>query len=135
MLIPLWNSWYFFALYANAAGYEACARRALCRPARPVPAGQDCASSSRPVHRQLDHYEVANACDTTRAFLDVLTNWYIRRSRQRFWDAAERRPSVARQAFDTLYTALEVTCRVTAPLLPLTTEEIWRGLTGGGRCT
>ena len=53
----------------------------------------------------------------------MLTNWYIRRSRDRFWgDNAE--------AFDTLYTVLETVCRVTAPLLPLTTEEVWRGLTG-----
>ena len=60
----------------------------------------------------------------------MLTNWYIRRSRERFWDTSGAAESVARQAFDTLYTALEVTCRATAPLLPLVTEEIWRGLTG-----
>src|SRR5699024_5907312 len=54
----------------------------------------------------------------------VLTNWYIRGSRDRFWAEDQA-------AFDTLYTVLEVTCRVAAPLLPLTTEEIWRGLTGG----
>ncbi len=72
----------------------------------------------------LDAYAVADACDATRSFLDVLTNWYIRRSRDRFWgDNAE--------AFDTLYTVLEVVCRATAPLMPLATEEVWRGLTGG----
>jgi isoleucyl-tRNA synthetase len=53
----------------------------------------------------------------------VLTNWYIRRSRSRFW-AGE--PA----ALDTLWTVLETTCRAAAPLLPLTTEAIWRGLTG-----
>jgi isoleucyl-tRNA synthetase len=54
----------------------------------------------------------------------VLSNWYIRRNRDRFWgdDAA---------AFDTLFTVLEAVCRTAAPLLPLTTEEVWRGLTGG----
>ena len=59
-----------------------------------------------------------------REFLDVLTNWYVRRSRERFWgeDAA---------AFDTLCTVLETLTRVAAPLLPLVAEEIWRGLTGG----
>ena len=70
----------------------------------------------------LDNYEVASACDDTRWFLDVLTNWYIRRSRERFWEEDA-------DAFDTLYTVLETVCRVTAPLLPLTAEEIWRGLT------
>ncbi len=71
----------------------------------------------------MDGYAIADACDSTRTFIDVLTNWYIRRSRDRFWgdDTA---------AFDTLYTVLETVCRVTAPLLPLTTEEVWRGLTG-----
>ena len=63
----------------------------------------------------------------------MLTNWYIRRSPRA---VLGHRPAgvtaaVRRQAFDTLYTALEVVCRVAAPLLPLTTEEIWRGLTGG----
>jgi isoleucyl-tRNA synthetase len=129
VLIPLWNCWYFFALYANAVqggGYTA----------------QRSTSSKHPMDRyllaktrqyveestrQLDDYEVANACDTTRAFLDVLSNWYIRRSRERFW-AAEG--SVDTEAFDTLYTVLEIVCRVSAPLLPLTTEEVWRGLTG-----
>mgnify|MGYP000306539574 FL=1 len=55
----------------------------------------------------------------------MLTNWYIRRSRERFWDADDTAP------FDTLCTVLEAVCRVTAPLMPLATEEIWRGLTGG----
>src|SRR5262249_15661381 len=129
VLIPLWNSWYFFSLYANAAGYEASAAtssddlldRYLLAKLRQF---------TETVQRQLDHYEIANACDATRAFLDLLTNWHIRRSRERFWGTAGAAESVARQAFDTLYTALEVTCRVTAPLLPLTTEEVWRGLTG-----
>ncbi|MDK8782710.1 DUF5915 domain-containing protein, partial [Actinotignum timonense] len=57
-------------------------------------------------------------------FLDVLTNWYVRTSRDRFWNEDHA-------AFDTLYTALEVLMRVMAPLAPLVTEEIWKGLTGG----
>jgi isoleucyl-tRNA synthetase len=132
VIIPLWNTWYFFSLYANAfrggEGYEAkwstastdpLDRYLLAKLGQFVQTMQD----------QLDRYEVANACETTRGFLDVLTNWYVRRSRERFWDTGEG--GGAQQAFDTLYTALEVVCRVAAPLLPLTTEEIWRGLTGG----
>ncbi len=56
--------------------------------------------------------------------MDTLTNWYVRRSRQRFFDEDTN-------AFDTLYTCLETLTRVTASLLPLASEEIWRGLTGG----
>lgn len=134
VLIPLWNSWYFFSLYANAAnggaGYTAkwstastdvLDRYLLAKLREFVEQAQ----------AQMDVYDIAGACDSTRAFLDVLTNWYIRRSRDRFWDTAGSDSSVAEAAFDTLYTALEVVCRVAAPLLPLTTEEIWRGLTGG----
>ena len=56
-------------------------------------------------------------------FTEALTNWYVRRSRSRFWDEDP-------DAIDTLHTVLEVTCRLAAPLLPLTTEVIWRGVTG-----
>src|SRR3546814_4255955 len=76
----------------------------------------------------MDAYDSAGACETTRTFLDVLTNWYIRRSRERFWSTGD---DLDKDAFDTLYTVLEVLCRVTAPMLPLTLEEMWRGLTGG----
>jgi isoleucyl-tRNA synthetase len=58
-----------------------------------------------------------------RSYLDALTNWYVRRSRDRFWAGDA-------DAFDTLATVLETLCRVMAPLAPLTAEEIWRGLTG-----
>src|SRR5262249_34376967 len=60
---------------------------------------------------------------SVRSYLDALTNWYVRRSRDRFW-AGDR------DAFDTLYTVLETLSRVMAPLAPFVTEEIWRGLTG-----
>ncbi len=126
VLIPLWNCWYFFTLYANAAGYDASRSTASTHPMDRyllAKTRQYVEASTR----QLDDYEVANACDSTRAFLDVLSNWYIRRSRERFWAADGGTDS---DAFDTLFTVLETVCRVTAPLLPLTTEEVWRGLTG-----
>jgi isoleucyl-tRNA synthetase len=73
---------------------------------------------------RLDVYDIGGASTVLRDHLEVLTNWYIRRSRARFW-AGER------AALDTLWTVLEAVCRAAAPLLPLTTEEVWRGLTGG----
>jgi isoleucyl-tRNA synthetase len=78
----------------------------------------------RKVTASLDTYDISGACDELRSYLDMLTNWYVRRSRQRFFDENV-------DAFDALYTALEAVCRVSASLLPLVTEEIWRGLTGG----
>lgn len=139
VIIPLWNTWYFFSLYANAynangtQGYQAKWSTASTDPLDRYLLAK-LRQFVETMTTQLDGYEVASACETTRGFLDVLTNWYVRRSRERFWDTGSTAvggAGGAEQAFDTLYTALEVLCRVTAPLLPLVTEEIWRGLTGG----
>ena len=134
VMIPLWNAWHFFALYANAAGggrgYAATASTASTDPLDRYLLAK-LREFVETMTAQLDGYEIAAACDTMRSFLDVLTNWYIRRSRDRFWDSDNTMGESTRAAFDTLYTALEVTTRAVAPLLPLTTEEIWRGLTGG----
>ncbi|HEY2204050.1 MAG TPA: isoleucine--tRNA ligase [Pseudonocardia sp.] len=122
-ILPLWNTWYFLALYANAAGTEGRTRTdsahvldryVLAKTAELVEA----------VTEAQDRYGIADACALVRDHAEVLTNWYVRRSRERFWDGDQ-------DAIDTLHTVLEVTCRVAAPLLPLTTEAIWRGLTGG----
>jgi isoleucyl-tRNA synthetase len=126
VMIPLWNAWYFFGLYANAAGASATwsvsseveLDRYLLARLR-VFVGE--------VGKRLDRYDVASACESVVSYLEVLTNWYIRRSRERFWDD---KGSTFQDALNTLYTALEVVTRTVAPLLPLTAEEIWRGLTG-----
>jgi isoleucyl-tRNA synthetase len=121
-VLPLWNSYYFLALYANAEGVEGHwrtgSRHVLDRYilAKTNELVTDVASS-------LDTCDIAGACAGVRDFLEVLTNWYVRRSRERFW-AGEQ------DAIDTLHTVLEVTSRTVAPLLPLTTEAVWRGLTG-----
>jgi isoleucyl-tRNA synthetase len=123
VLLPLWNVWYFFSLYANASGYEAKLRtdsthlldRYVLAKTRELVAD---------VESQMDDYDISGAAASIRSYLDALTNWYVRRSRDRFWDGDE-------DAFDTLATVLETLCRVVAPLAPLTAEEIWRGLTGG----
>jgi isoleucyl-tRNA synthetase len=121
-LLPLWNSWYFLTLYANAADVEGRwqtgSEHVLDRYV--LAKLHDCVSD---VTARMDRYDIAGACASVRGFCDVLTNWYVRRSRDRFW-AGEQ------DAIDTLHTVLEVTCRLAAPLLPLTTEAIWRGLTG-----
>ncbi|QIX27687.1 isoleucine--tRNA ligase [Nocardioides sp. JQ2195] len=133
VLIPLWNSWYFFSLYANAAndgaGYDAqsCLGRTMENPLDRYLLAK-LRQHVETMTQQMDAYDIAGACESTRTFLDVLTNWYIRRSRERFWSTGD---DLDTDAFDTLHTVLEVLCRVTAPLLPLTLEEMWRGLTGG----
>ena len=122
-VLPLWNTWYFLALYAGRVRSDRPRPHRLTGRAGPVRAGQD-GQLVRDVTTAMDVYDLAGACAAVRSYLEVLTNWYIRRSRQRFWDGDP-------DAIDTLHTVLEVACRVAAPLLPLTTEVIWRGLTGG----
>ncbi len=122
VLLPLWNVWYFFSLYANAESYEARRRVTSEHLLDRYVLAKTGELVSR-VTEQLDRYDVSGACGAVRSYLDALTNWYVRRSRDRFW-AGDR------EAFDTLYTVLETLCRVVAPLAPLTAEEIWRGLTG-----
>ncbi|MFM6966257.1 MAG: isoleucine--tRNA ligase [Rhodoluna sp.] len=122
-LLPLWNTWYFFSLYANASGYEA--KRSF---ASTDVLDRYLLSKTRDlideVEGHFNKFDSYSAAATLRDFADVLTNWYVRRSRDRFWDGSA-------EAFDTLYTVLEILCRVAAPLLPMVSEEIWKGLTGG----
>jgi isoleucyl-tRNA synthetase len=119
-VLPLWNTWYFLSLYAPRAGEfrtdsaHVLDRYVLARTAALVD----------DVTAALDVHDIAGACEHVRDHAETLTNWYVRRSRDRFWAGDA-------DAVDTLHTVLEVTARVAAPLLPLTTEAIWRGLTGG----
>jgi isoleucyl-tRNA synthetase len=121
-LLPLWNSYYFLGLYANADGIDGRSRTDSPHLLdRYILAKTQALVTD--VEGQMDRYDIVGACASIRDFLDALTNWYVRRSRDRFW-AGDR------DAVDTLHTVLEVTCRTAAPLLPLTTEVVWRGLTG-----
>ena len=123
VLLPMWNTYYFFTLYANASNYEAkfnlestdVLDRYLIAKTREMIAG---------VSADLNAFDTFGAAARLRDFADILTNWYVRRSRARFWDGDA-------QAFDTLYSVLELLTRVAAPLLPLVTEEVFQGLTGG----
>ncbi|MFF2317450.1 isoleucine--tRNA ligase [Arthrobacter sp. NPDC058097] len=128
VILPLWNVYSFFTLYTNAAnggaGYDAQLRYDGYTDTLDQYLLANTGDLVRNMTAQLDTYDISGACDELRSYLDMLTNWYVRRSRQRFFDENA-------DAFDALYTALEAVCRVAAPLLPLVSEEIWRGLTGG----
>jgi isoleucyl-tRNA synthetase len=131
-LLPLWNSWYFFSTYANAAGgggYEARWRTdsadVLDRYILALTG-----DLVRDVAADLEALDSTTAAARLRDFAEVLTNWYIRRSRDRFWTGVTDDPR-STEAFDTLYTVLETLTRVAAPLIPLVAERVWQGLTGG----
>ncbi|WP_405135851.1 isoleucine--tRNA ligase [Nocardia sp. NBC_01388] len=118
-LRPLWNAWTFLQLYASTPGVwrtdsaNVLDRYILAKLAHTRDVMTDA----------FEVYDISTAAEEFRSFADALTNWYVRRSRSRFWEED-------RDAIDTLHTVLEVATRLAAPLLPLLTEVIWRGLTG-----
>lgn len=129
VLLPLWSTYYFFSLYVNSAKSNPKVRiveptdlKSLSVQDRYILAKTRKLCDS--VEADLTEFDIAGACEKVREFLDILTNWYVRTQRARFWDEDE-------YAFNTLYTVLELLSRVVAPLLPLTSDVIWRGLTGG----
>lgn len=132
-VLPLWNAWYFFATYANAAtpgGYEAQWRT----DSTDVLDQYILALTGDLVRGVADDLEVLDstgAAAKLREFAEALTNWYIRRSRDRFWVGVDPSDPTTTEAFDTLYTVLETLTRVAAPLVPLIAERVWQGLTGG----
>ena len=131
-LLPLWNAWYFFSLYANADGRVATLGR-TSSPAlldRYVLAKLNEVTNA--VTDSMERYDLSGSCAAIEGFLDVLTNWYIRRSRDRFWGTGAGNEADTTDAFDTLGTVLESLCRLAAPLLPLVTEAVWLGLTSAG---
>jgi isoleucyl-tRNA synthetase len=130
VIIPLWNTWYFFSLYAEAANAGAGYNASWSTESDDVLDRYILAKLRQSVTKignDLQAMNIAGACDEVRWFIEGLSNWYVRRSRDRFWDGES---AESRQAFDTLYTVLETICRAAAPPLPMITEEVWRGLTG-----
>ena len=127
VMLPVWSSYYFFTLYANAAGYDARKLRADEVASLPEMDRYLLARTHRLVEKtqsSLDQFLISDACDAVSDFIDMITNWYIRNNRDRFWNEDAN-------AFNTLYTVLEVFMRVLAPLAPMEAESVWRGLTGG----
>ncbi|MFZ9393714.1 MAG: isoleucine--tRNA ligase [Ilumatobacteraceae bacterium] len=124
VILPVWNSWYFLSLYANAAGTTGRVRTDQTNVLdRYVLAKLRGAVES--AQAGYDAYDLFGVCQSLRTFLDVLTNWYIRRSRDRFWEGDQ-------EAVDTLHTVLDIFTKAAAPLLPMVADEVHRGLNGGG---
>ena len=124
-MLPLWNSYGFFQLYASRkAAWRTDSQNVLDR--------YILSTMNRAITEISAAYErtdLAGACEVVRDVAETLTNWYVRRSRARFW-AGEESGQDSVDAFDTLYTVLETLMRMSAPLLPMLTETIWVGLTG-----
>lgn len=121
-ILPIWNAYTFLQLYASReAKFDVTSGNVLDRYI--LAKTHDLVEHT---DAALANTDIAAATEEVRHFADVLTNWYVRRSRDRFWSGEEEHA----EAFNTLYTVLETVTRVVAPLLPHVAEVIYRGLTG-----
>ena len=126
-MLPIWNAYSLFTLYANIDGVRAKLRtdqtgvldRYILAKTREMIVS---------IQERLDRYDIPGAYNAVPPFIEALNNWYIRRSRPRFW--AEGEGADKQDAFDTLYSALTLSCRALAPLLPFISERIYTALTG-----
>ncbi|OCA06933.1 isoleucine--tRNA ligase [Wolbachia endosymbiont of Trichogramma pretiosum] len=122
---PIWNSYHFFTMYANADGIKA----EICRDYQNT---IDCYMISKcfkaveGMRASMNNYNSQEACKILTDFFEVLNNWYIRRSRERFWKSDLDQDKT--DAYNVLYTVFYYMLRAAAPLLPLITETIWQGL-------
>ncbi|MEQ1706482.1 MAG: isoleucine--tRNA ligase, partial [Rickettsiales bacterium] len=142
---PIWNAYNFFTLYANADGVKAsyceplgCTVSPSTDPALSLRSPQDdrnimdsyiLAKMNKAVleiENAMNAYDTPTACESVLQFFDALNNWYIRRNKERFWKSEHDADKQA--AYDTLYTVLVTMCKASAPLLPLTCEEIYKNL-------
>jgi isoleucyl-tRNA synthetase len=123
-LLPLWNSYFFLATYADI--YKWHPHKTDSQKKAPIDRWILSVTQKliQDVEGALDKYDLMKAVDPLVAFIEQLTNWYIRRSRERFWteiDSEDRQ-----QAFETLYQALMTLIKVAAPFIPFLTESIYQ---------
>ena len=131
MMGTLWNTYAFFVLYANIDGFDAtkykladCALTAMDRWIL-----SRLYSTVGEVDRRLGNYEIPETARALQEFVNDLSNWYVRRSRERFWAKGMEADKIA--AYMTLYTALVTLAKISAPMLPFLAEDIYQNLVAG----
>ncbi|HEY6565428.1 MAG TPA: class I tRNA ligase family protein, partial [Pirellulaceae bacterium] len=148
-LLRLWNVFSFFVLYANLDGFDPGAEIAgdvgqvdeeslrRAKSFRPVAERSELdrwilcelERTMIEVTARMDAYDNYSACGQLHAFVDALSNWYVRRSRDRFW-SDDKSSQDKRDAYWTLYECLLTTSKLIAPFTPFLAETLWRTLTG-----
>ncbi|MFH1546547.1 MAG: GNAT family N-acetyltransferase, partial [Patescibacteria group bacterium] len=140
VLLPLWNTFYFFTTYANADGWQPTDLPAELSNPLDRWILSELNILIREMTDSLEKYEIQKAVAPLAAFLDGLTNWYVRRSRRRFWRQVRRSPkgeggksendSDKNEAYATLFEVLKTVAKLLAPITPFLAEKIWKDLTG-----
>ncbi|MFT4314455.1 MAG: class I tRNA ligase family protein [Wolbachia pipientis] len=122
---PIWNSYHFFTIYSNADGIKA----EVCKDYQSTIDRyiiSKCFEAIESIQTSMNSYNSQEACKILMNFFEVLNNWYIRRSRERFWKSDLDQDKT--DAYNVLYTVFYYILRAAAPLLPLIIETIWQGL-------
>lgn len=139
-ILPIWNAYSFFVTYANIDGWsQESGHVARERQVAGVRSQESANKLDLWILQELDRlieaeteamesYDLQKASNLIYKFVDDLTNWYIRRSRRRFWKSEDDKDKA--MAYETLYTVLTILCRIIAPFMPFLSEEIYRNLTG-----
>ena len=124
----LWNTYAFFVLYANIDNFDA-SKYTLEYDKLPVMDKwllSKLNSTVAEVDSNLDQYRIPEAAKALQDFVDEMSNWYVRRSRERFWAKGMEQDKI--NAYMTLYTALVEICKTAAPMIPFMTEDIYQNL-------
>ena len=124
----LWNTYAFFVLYANIDNFDAT-KYSLDYDKLPVMDKwllSKLNTAIKEVDDNLNNYRIPEAARVLDNFVDEMSNWYVRRSRERFWAKGMEQDKI--NAYMTLYTALVTICKCAAPMIPFMTEEIYRNL-------
>jgi isoleucyl-tRNA synthetase len=149
-LLRLWHVYSFFVIYANIDGFDPAASiageagqltaeiLATARGCRPVPQRSELdrwilselSRTAAAVTERMDAYDNFSACGRLSEFVDALSNWYVRRSRDRFWSAQQSPDKL--DAYWTLYECLLSTCKLIAPFVPFLAEKMWQNLAVAG---
>jgi len=127
ILIPFWNAYAFFATYAKI--YKWSPDQTLNNPPEALIDKWMLSSLHKLIHEVeegMDHYELQKGVEPLVSFVDGLTNWYIRRSRRRFW--SDEATQDRHEAFSTLYRVLVGLSQVAAPFIPFLSESLWQEL-------
>ncbi len=128
-LLRLWNVYSFFTIYANIDEFDPKAeggrRKAESELDRWIVSELN--STLAVVVERMDAYDNYGACQAIIAFVDALSNWYVRRSRDRFWAADKQDPNKL-DAYWTLYDCLLATTKMIAPFVPFLAESLWQNL-------
>jgi len=146
-VLRLWNVYSFFVIYANIDGFDP-GERLRTKAGQVTPEDLSGATDYKPVHERaeidrwilselnktcavvtekMDAYDSYSACGNITAFVDALSNWYVRRSRDRYWSSDKHSPDKL-DAYWTLYECLITTAKLIAPFVPFLSEHLWQNL-------